>query len=445
MRMAGCPGFAADGSMRRFFPQRARALPVQPPPTVQPTLRIDPDGKPSVLVCLLYYTPHRTGLTLYVQQLAERLAARGHRVTVLCAHHSSATPTGESLENGVRVIRLKPLPFAISRGMVMPGYPRALVRLMREHDVVSVHTPMMETALVSLAARLTGRRIVVTHHGDLVLPAGALNRLITAALYGFYQFMASAAPALVCHTADYARHSSYLSPYLEKVEVIPPFVDVPRPDPERVRELRRAWSPEGGPILGFAGRFVEEKRPDLLIHSLEVVNRAFPNARVVFAGQHQIPYESYWPRHQDLVDRYRDQLVFLGVVPSPQEMANFYAACDLLALPSDTECFALVQVEAMLCGTPVVMTDTPGGRVPVQLTGMGKLVPRDDWRALGEAIVEVLRDRARFVKPEAEIRRCFSVEETMGRYEELFARYAVRTVPETPLPSFTPSAPSNTD
>jgi glycosyltransferase involved in cell wall biosynthesis len=124
------------------------------------------------------------------------------------------------------------------------------------------------------------------------------------------------------------------------------------------------------------------------------------------------------------VDQYRDQLVFLGVVPSPQDMADFYAACDVLVLPSDTECFALVQIEAMLCGTPVVMTDTPGGRVPVQLTGMGRIVPRDDWKALGEGIVTVLSDRGRFVRPAGEIERHFSVAETMRRYEELFRRYA---------------------
>ncbi len=389
-------------------------------------MQSDRDGKLKILICLLYYLPHRTGLTLYVQQLAERLAARGHQVTVLCARHSRETPLGESMENGVRVVRLWPLPFAVSRGMVLPGYPRALFRLIREHDVVSVHTPMLETALISLAARMAGRRIVVTHHGDLVLPSGALNRVITAVMFGFYRFMASAAPAFVCHTLDYARHSYYLRPYLERVEVIPPFIDVPRPDPQRVRELRRAWSPDGGPIIGFAGRFVEEKRPDLLIHSLEVINRTFPTARVVFAGQHQIPYESYWPRHKSLVDRYQDQLLFLGVVPSPQDMADFYAACDVLALPSDTECFALVQVEAMLCGTPVVMTDTPGGRVPVQLTGMGKIVPRNDWQALGEGIVEVLSHRERFIRPAVEIERHFAVEETVSRYEELFALHAAR-------------------
>ncbi|HEY0512502.1 MAG TPA: glycosyltransferase family 4 protein [Thermoanaerobaculia bacterium] len=417
---------------------------------MRPSTILRNDEQPGVLICLLYYLPHRTGLTLYVRQLAERLAARGHRVTVLCAHHAPETPFGESIENGVRVVRLWPLPFAVSRGMILPGYPKALFRLIREHDVVSVHTPMFETALIGLAARAAGRRVVITHHGDLVLPAGALNRIITAVMFACYRTLANAAAALVCHTLDYARHSEYLKPYLDKVVVIPPFVDVPAPDPERVRELRRAWSPAGGPIIGFAGRFVEEKRPDLLIRSLEVVNRTFPDARIVFAGQHQIPYESYWPRHRPLVDRFRDQLTFLGVVPSPQDMADFYAACDVLALPSDTECFALVQVEAMLCGTPVVMTDTPGGRVPVQLTGMGKIVPRGDWKALGEGIVEVLRDRARFVRPAAEIERHFSAEETIRRYEELFRRYAAaaeaeeRGLKSAPTSGW-PSAPSGTD
>jgi glycosyltransferase involved in cell wall biosynthesis len=394
-----------------------------------------PGGNPSVLICLLYYLPHRTGLTLYVQQLAERLAARGHRVTVLCARHSPETPLGESVENGVRVVRLWPLPVAISRGMILPGYPKALLRLIREHDVVSVHTPMLETALIGIVSRMAGKKVVITHHGDLVLPAGALNRIITAVMFAFYRTLARVSPALVCHTLDYARNSYYLRPYLDKVVVIPPFVDVPAPDPERVRELRRAWSPDGGPVIGFAGRFVEEKRPDLLIRSLEVVNRTFPNARIVFAGQHQIPYEAYWPRHQPLVDRFKDQLVFLGIVSSPEEMANFYAACDVLALPSDTECFALVQVEAMLCGTPVVMTDTPGGRVPVQLTGMGRIVPCDDWQALGEGIVEVLRDRERYVRPVAEIERHFSVEETISRYERLFTLHAAsaETSAEAPL------------
>jgi glycosyltransferase involved in cell wall biosynthesis len=98
----------------------------------------------------------------------------------------------------------------------------------------------------------------------------------------------------------------------------------------------------------------------------------------------------------------------------------------------------------MLCGTPVVMTDTPGGRVPVQLTGMGKIVPRNDWRALGEGIVEVLSIRDRFVRPVEEIEAHFSGEETVSRYEQLFGLHAARAE-EAAAPTFSSSAPSNTD
>jgi glycosyltransferase involved in cell wall biosynthesis len=158
-----------------------------------------------------------------VQQLVERLAARGHQVTVLCSRHAPSTPLGESWENGVRVVRLWPAPVSISRGMLMPGYPFRLWRLLGEHDAVSVHTPMLETALVAVLARLAGKPVVATHHGDLVLPGGKRNRLITALMFAFYKFMARRAAALVGHTEDYSRVSYYLSPFLDKLaEVIRP-------------------------------------------------------------------------------------------------------------------------------------------------------------------------------------------------------------------------------
>jgi glycosyltransferase involved in cell wall biosynthesis len=144
----------------------------------------------------------------------------------------------------------------------------------------------------------------------------------------------------------------------------------------------------------------------------------------VFAGEYDIRYEDTWERCQPLIQRYEDQLIFLGKLESMQAMANFYAACDVLVMPSDTECFALVQVEAMLCGTPVVMTDTPGGRVPVMETGMGKIVPRGDWEAMGAAVVDIAQNPAIYVKPRAHVEQCFSLEETVNRYEKHFRRAA---------------------
>ncbi|MBI5670427.1 MAG: glycosyltransferase family 4 protein [Chloroflexi bacterium] len=378
-----------------------------------------------ILVCLLYYVPHRTGLTIHVQRVAEELARRGHEVTVLTARYKMSLPRDDEMYNGVRVVRLWAPPIPISRGMIMPAYPWAAYALMKMHDVVSIHTPMLETALIAVLARLAGRKVVITHHGDLILPKGLANSIIKNTMFAMYRFMAQQAARIIAYSQDYAENSYYLRPFLHKVTPVYPPIHMPPPDPDRAVQLRQQWQKDGGPVIGFSGRFVEEKRPDLLIRALEVINQTYPNARVVFVGEYDIPYEDTWERHQALVNQYRDQLVFVGLVDDMQYMADFYAACDVLALTSDTECFALVQVEAMLSGTPVVMTDTPGGRVPVQATGMGRLAPAGDWRSIGAALVEVIRNRAQYVKPRAEIERIFSFQETVDSYERILREYAV--------------------
>jgi glycosyltransferase involved in cell wall biosynthesis len=383
-------------------------------------------GRPlKILICLLYYVPHRTGYTIHVQHVAEALAARGHEVTVLCARHSKDLARDEMI-NGVRVVRLW-APIRMSRGMIMPAYPLALFQFMRRYDLIFTNTPMLETAIVALVAQVTGKSVVSTHHGDLVLPPGLANGFISFVMFQLFKFMARRADRLVAYSQDYANHSYYLKPFMHKVSTNYPPIKVPNANRARSDELRAEWSKDGGPIIGFSGRFVQEKRPDLLIKALEVINAKYPTTRVVFAGQHDIPYETTWQTHQDLIGKYRDQLIFLGLLTDDQDMADFYGAIDLLVLPSDTECFALVQVEAMMSGAPVVMTDTPGGRVPVTETGMGKIVPMGNSQAIGEAVLEILANPEKFKKPREAILRAFNFDETINRYERHFQNAAGRS------------------
>lgn len=380
--------------------------------------------KLKIMIALLYYFPHRTGLTIHVQRVAEELVRRGHEVTVLTARYHPSLPRDETIHNGVRIIRLWTLPVAISRGMLMPAYPWAALGLMLQSDVVWVNVPMLETAYLGLLSQLTGRKIIATHHGDLVLPEGGANNFIINTMFAMFKFMARRSARLIAYSQDYADHSYYLRPFADKVTVNYPPIQMPTPDLQEAKALRQSWAHGDGPVIGFSGRFVEEKRPDLLIRALEVINQQYPNARLVFAGEYDIKYEDFWERNQGLVAQYRDQLIFLGLMDDMQAMANFYAACDVLALTSDTECFALVQVEAMLSGTPVVMTDIPGGRVPVTVTGMGKLATAGDWQSIGQAVVDVLREPERYCKSREQIESIFSFDETVSTYERVFREHA---------------------
>lgn len=373
-----------------------------------------------ILIALQYYIPHRTGLTLYVQRIAEALAKRGHQVTVLTARYHMGLPRDEQVINGVRVIRLW-APIRVSRGMVMPAYPWAAWKLVRMHDVVSLHTPTLETALYGIYTWLHKRGLLITHHGDLILPTGAFNRFVQWFTFQLYLIAGRCSHRIIAYSNDYADNSYYIAPFRDKTCTVYPPIAIPTPNPQRVEALRDQWL-EGtngtARLIGYAGRFVEEKRPDVLIRALPIIQQKYPGTKIVLAGQYRLKYEHFYNRHQDLIRQYKDSLIFLDLITDEQEVANFYAACDVLALPSDTECFALVQVEAMRCGTPVVSTDIPGAREVVRVTGMGEIAPPGNSRAFGDALLRVLDDRDAYVKPLAEIDAIFNFEHTVDQYEQ---------------------------
>jgi SAM-dependent methyltransferase len=100
-------------------------------------------------------------------------------------------------------------------------------------------------------------------------------------------------------------------------------------------------------------------------------------------------------------------------------MAAFHAMADVFVLPSRSDMLALVQVEAMLAGTPVVATDVPGARVLVKETGFGRLAPPEDPDGLARAIVATLREKERFVPRREEILRRYAPEASIAANEAL--------------------------
>jgi len=382
-------------------------------------------GKVNVTSLLTYYTPHVSGLTIYVQRLMEGLVGRGHRSVVVASRTDPSQPMRESI-NGVDVVRV-PVAFRMSKGPIMPGYRKHALTHLRQADILLVHLPNtpIESHYAYHAARGFGIPLVITYHCDLQLPPGPFNRLVDRGVLWANTRLGTSASRLVAYTDDYANASRVLSRFPEKTVVIPPPIPPIASDPAEVKEFRRRYAPDSRPLVGFAARLAAEKGVEFAVQALELLRRrpGFEKTRLLFAGEHRavIGEEAYRLKVDSLLERSGLDWTFLGVL-NPREMTAFYGACDVTILPSinSTESFGLVQVESMYCGTPVVVSELPGVRVPVKTTGMGLLVPPGDARALADAVQEVILNRPRYVTSRSSIESSFSLERTLRGYEELF-------------------------
>jgi glycosyltransferase involved in cell wall biosynthesis len=374
-----------------------------------------------ILFLLTYYYPHWTGLTRYAGRIAEGLAARGHEVHALAVRHDPDLPLDEVI-GGVRVHRVEPR-FSVSRSLIAPGLLPRLRRLLREEaiDAVSIHIPFPEVYPATALARQAGASVFLTHNGDLVLPTGRLKAPLERLYYQMTGAAGRMATGIIPQTRDYAASSRLLAPLEAKLHFIYAPVDLPPPDPTACAAWRRQLGLEERFLVGFAGRFVEEKGFDFLFRAVPQVLAARPDAHFVFAGVREISYEGFFERHRAEVEALADHFTFLGLLTEPQALADFYGMIDCFALPSRSDCFPSTQIEAVRSGTPLVTADIPGAREIVRVTGMGVITRAGDPAALAEGILEVAARLPAYRARQAAAMAIFDPQRCFDAYEALFA------------------------
>lgn len=377
-----------------------------------------------VLIVLTYYRPHTSGLTIYAERLARGLAARGHQVTVLTSRFDRACPP-EAVEDGVRVVRA-PVLFRVSKGVIMPTFGLLATRLVPQHDVISLHLPQFDAAGVALRGRLLGKPTTLTYHCDLRLPPGPFNWVVNQVVHGMNRLAGFLVHRVVAYTQDFAEHSPFLRLFSDKIEVIPPPVELPEVGAGAIAGFAKIHNlDQGGPVIGMAARLATEKGVEVLLRALPRILEVYPDARVLFAGQYRdvMGEEAYAERLSPLLRQHEERWTFLGIL-NPLQMAAFYSNLDVIVVPSlnSTETFGLVQVEAMLCGAPSVASDLPGVRQPVLQSGMGEIAPIGDSEALAEVILRVVINQEKYIRPQEEIAARWSTARTAAGYEALFER-----------------------
>jgi glycosyltransferase involved in cell wall biosynthesis len=374
-----------------------------------------------ILIALTYYRPHVSGLTVYAERLARAFVRRGHKVTVLTSRFDPSLPAVQTVD-GVTIVRPR-VWFRVSKGVIMPSIGYWASRLAFSHDVLSIHLPQFDAPGIALRGRLLGKPTLLTYHSDLSLPPTLFNRLANQVVNLANRFAARWADGIVAYTRDFAENSRYLSRYLDKVHVIPPPVEVGRASPDDVRAFRERHHLGDHKVIGMAARLATEKGVEYLLEAAPAILERYPGTRFLFAGQYQnvLGEDAYARKLAPLLAALGERWSFLDVL-EPDAMAAFFKACDVTVLPSinSTETFGLVQIESMICGTPVVAAGLPGVREPVRITGMGQVVPPRDPARLAEAVLEVLDHRAEYIRPAEEIARRFSPDAVAAEYEALF-------------------------
>jgi D-inositol-3-phosphate glycosyltransferase len=195
----------------------------------------------------------------------------------------------------------------------------------------------------------------------------------------------AAADRLVANTADEARQLVELyGADASRVATVSPGVDLTLFRPGSSAEARRRLGlPADAVVLVFAGRVQPLKGPDIVLHAAAELLRARPSLAgrlvVVFVGGPSGSEVGAPGRLSGLAAR-------LGIAdcvrlepPCPQrELADWYRAATVVLVPSHSESFGLVALEAQACGTPVVAAAVGGLRTAVRDGFSGVLVDGHD-------------------------------------------------------------------
>jgi glycosyltransferase involved in cell wall biosynthesis len=375
-----------------------------------------------ILTGLTYYRPHTSGLTIYAERMARAIARRGHQVTVLTSQDDRQLARLDCLD-GVTVVRVPPL-MRVSKGLLMPAMPSMAWKLARRADVVNLHMPQLDAAYIAWIGKMMHKPVVLTYHCDLRLPHGLIHSVANQVSHAANHVAAWGSDAIVSLTRDYAEHSAYLTRYMNKLHVLDAPVELAPATETDIRAFREKFGIHAGQrIIGMAARLATEKGVEYLVQALPRVLERDPHARLLFVGSYQnvVGEEKYAARILPLIDGLKDHWSLLGNL-SAVEMTAFFKTCEILVMPSlnSTEAFGLVQVEAMSCGTPVIATDLPGVRVPVMMSGMGRIVPVGDAGAIAQAILDIFAEPERYRGNYVEIQHKYSPDVIAAGYEKLF-------------------------
>ncbi|TAK70428.1 MAG: D-inositol-3-phosphate glycosyltransferase [Actinomycetota bacterium] len=353
------------------------------------------------------------GMNVYVVETARRLAAAGVEVEIFTRATSSQIPPQVQLADGVTVRTLTAGPYEGMPKEDLPGQlcamtsavlraaarkPEGWYDLVHSHYWLSGqvgwlvserwHTPLVHS--MHTMARVKNAQLA---DGDSPEPA---IRVVGE------QHVVDAADRLVANTSDEA--DQFISLYgadPDRVDVVHPGVDLETFVPgSRAAARRRVGLEPDADVLLFVGRLQALKAPDILVRAAAQLVEREPwrrqRLRVLICGGPSGTGSGEPGRLRALAAHLGVADLVRHVPPLPRDaLVDLYRAADVMVVPSHSESFGLVALEAQACGVPVVAAAVGGLRTAIADGRSGVLVDGHDPRDFAAAVAGILADPAR--------------------------------------------------
>lgn len=353
------------------------------------------------------------GMNIYVCESAQQMAAQGINVDIFTRRANNDHPDIVDLGNGVRVIHLNvgPLDGVTKEKLpaLIPDLSAAFKRalLSEKYDVIHSHYWISGKVAMPVAAEL---KIPLVHTMHTMARVKNLNLAEGESpepmirVQGESQVVA-AADALIANTdAEAASLVSLYEACPDNVSVVSPGVNLSMFTAGTGKSAARKELdlPANAHIITFVGRIQPHKGPEVLIRAIAEMVDHSPMLRSKLLTQ--IVGGASGGNGAE-VDRLKELVQWLGIsdvvrfAPPAErkELPNYYRASDLVCVPSYSESFGLVALEAQACGTPVVASAVGGLRTAVADGISGVLVDGHDPRAWSSVLARLLQEPQRRV------------------------------------------------
>ena len=323
-------------------------------------------------------------MNVYLLQVARQLGRAGVRVDIFTRHHDPADPQVISIGENARVVHIRAGSTGQRKENLHAAVPEFVANLEdyarlcgARYDLLHSHYWLSGLAGMQLSQAL-GVPHVATFHtlGKLKLQARPGENESAVRIDAETTLLRSVDGVVVSTRAEAEEMIRLYGVYPGRVAVIAPGVDLdvfwPR---ERTLARERLGVTEPGVVL-YVGRLEPLKGLDILVRAVADLAMADTTRLLVVGGD---------PDSDELVGELgslarsvgvAERVTFAGSVPQ-QDLPWYYSAADVLVLPSHYESFGMVALEAMACGTPVVVSRVGGLKTFVRNGESGYLVP---WR-----------------------------------------------------------------